>query len=82
MRQCRRKVVNWRKAPGAIRYLVNARGLQLETLLVSALMYSSETMIWKEERHRVRAVQMDNLGGFLGIGRRYKVMNTQLRELY
>ena len=41
---------------GAIRFLVNARGLRLEcatvlqeSLLVPALMsYSSETMIWKE----------------------------------
>ena len=41
-----------RKAPGAIRFLVNARGLQLkfakvlyETLRVAVLMYGSETMI-------------------------------------
>ena len=32
------------------------------------LMYGSETMIWKEkEMSRIRAVQMDNLRGLLGI---------------
>ena len=45
-----------RRVSGAIRSVVNARGLQLkcarvlhETLLVPVLMYGSETMIWKEE---------------------------------
>ena len=53
----------------AIRSLVNARDLQLEsatvlheTLLIPVLTYGSETMLWKEnERSRERAVQMDNL---------------------
>ena len=45
-----------RRVPGAIRFLVNVRGLQLEcawvlheTLFVTVLIYSSETMIWKEK---------------------------------
>ena len=50
--ECRRKVVRGRRVAGAIRSLVNARGLQLEcarvlheTLLVYVLLYGSETMI-------------------------------------
>ena len=46
-----------------ILFLVNARGLQVEcgrvlheTLLVPVLKYGSETMIWKEERSRIRVV--------------------------
>ena len=39
-----------------------------ETLLVPVLMYGSETMLWKgKKRSRIRAVQMDNLRGLLGI---------------
>ena len=37
-----------------------------ETLLVPVLMYSIETMLWKE-RSKIRAVQMENLRGLLGI---------------
>ena len=40
-----------------------------ETLFVLVLMYGSETISWKEERSRIRAVQMDNLKGMLGIRR-------------
>ena len=69
--ECRRKVGSGGRAAGAIRSLVNARGLQFEcarvlheTVSVPALMYGSERMIWKEkERSRVMAVQMDNLRG-------------------
>ena len=50
--ECSRKVVSGRRVAGAIRYLVNARSLQLdcarvlhESLLVPVLMYGSETMI-------------------------------------
>ena len=40
-------------------------------------MYDSETMLWKEkERSRLRAVQMDNLRGLLGIS-----PNGRIREL-
>ena len=58
---------------GAIRCLVNVKGLQLEcaevlyeTLLMPLLMYGRETMIWKE-RSRIRAVQMHYLRGLLGL---------------
>ena len=53
--ECCRKVTNERKIAGAIRSLVNARGLQLEStmvlhqgLLVTAMLYGSETRIWRE----------------------------------
>ena len=65
------------------------RGLQLEcarvlheTLLVSLLMYGSGTMIWKkEERSRIRAVQMDKIKSFLGIRRMGRVPNARIKEL-
>ena len=48
--------------------LVNARIFQLEcarvfheSLLVLVLRYGSETMMWKKERSRIWAVQIDNL---------------------
>ena len=50
-----------------------------ESLLVPPLMYDDETMIWKEkERSRIRAVQMDNLRGLLGIRRMDKVLNARI----
>ena len=53
-----------------------------ESLLLPVLMYGSEAVIWKEkERSRIRAVQMDNLRGFLGIRGMDKVSNAQVREL-
>ena len=66
-----------RRVAGAIRSLDNVRGMKLEctlvlheTLLVPVRMYGSESMLWKEkERSRIRAVQMDNLRGLLGIRR-------------
>ena len=77
-----------RKVKGAIRSLANAKYLQLEcarvlheTLLVLVLMYGSETMLWKEERSRIRVVPIDNLKGFLGIRRIDRVPNAQIREL-
>ena len=51
------------------------------TLLVPVLMYGSETMLWKEEISRIRAVQVDNLRGLLGIRRMDKVPNARIREL-
>ena len=49
-----RKVANERIVAGAMRSLVNVRGLHLErarvlheSLLVPVLMYGRETMIWK-----------------------------------
>ena len=52
-------------------WLISARSLQLEcvrvlydSLLVTVLTYSSETMIGREkERSRIRVVQIDNLRG-------------------
>ena len=53
-----------------------------ETLLVPVVMYSSETILWKEkERSKVWAVQKDNLTGLLGIRRTDRVPNAQIREL-
>ena len=53
-----------------------------ETLLVPVLMYGSAPMLWKEkERSIVRAVQMDNLRGLLGIRRMDRIPNARIREL-
>ena len=53
-----------------------------ETLLVPVLMYVSETMIWKQKKSfRIRAVQMDNLRGLLGIERMDRVSKARVREL-
>ena len=39
-----------------------------ESLLMPVLTYSIQIMIWREkERSKIRAVQMDNLRGLLGI---------------
>ena len=47
------------------------------------LMYYTETMIQKEkERSKIRAVQMDNFRGLLGIRRMDKVQNALITELY
>ena len=52
-----------------------------ETFLVPVHMYDSETMLWKEkERSRIRAVQIDNLRGLLGIRRMDRIQNAQIRE--
>ena len=53
-----------------------------ESLPVSVLMYGSETVIQKEEKKsRIRAVQMGNLSGLLGIRRMDSVPNVRIREL-
>ena len=78
-----------RRVAGAIRSLLNTLDLQLEcarflhkTLLVPVLIYDSETMLWTaKERSRVRAVQMDNIRGLLGIRRVDRVPNARIREL-
>ena len=51
-----------------------------ETLLIAVLMHGSETRREKE-RSRVRAVQMDNLRGLLGIRRMDRFPNARIREL-
>ena len=71
--ECSWKVPSRRRAAGIINALVNAGNLQLEcarvlheALLVLVLIYGSDSMLWKEkERARVRAVQMDNLRGWI-----------------
>ena len=85
---CHRKVVSGWRVAGLIRSLVNVRSLQLECarvlhdlLLVAVLIYSSDIMIWKKERSRIMAVQMDNLRGLLGIRRIDKVSNACIKEL-
>ena len=51
--------------------------------LCRVLMYGSETMIWREkERSRIRALQMDNLGGLLGIRRMKKVPNARIWQFF
>ena len=44
-------------------------------------MYGSETMVWKE-KSRIRAVQMNNLRGLLGIRRMHRVPNARIRKLW
>ena len=49
---------------------------------MSILMYGSKTMIWMEkDKSRIRAVQMNNLRGLLGIWRVDRVLNIQIRKL-
>ena len=53
-----------------------------ETLLVPVITYGSEAILWQEkERSWIRAVQMDNLRGLLGIRRMNRVPNTRISEL-
>ena len=78
-----------RRVSGASRSLVNARGLQLEsglfftyTRFFYVFTYGSKKMIRrKKKRSRIRAVQMDNLSGFLGIRRMDKILNTRMKQL-
>ena len=87
--ECRRKMASGKRVAGAIRSLVNARGLELEcsrvlnvTLLVPVLSYGSKTLLWKgKERSRIRAIQMDTLRGLLSIRKMDRVLNAQIREL-
>ena len=73
-----------RKATGAIKSLVNARGPYLECarvlheiLLVPVLLYGSETMIRREKgRSRIRTAQMDSLRSLLGNRRSDRVPNA------
>ena len=46
-------------------------------------MYGSETILWKEKkRSRIKAVQMDNLRGLLGIRTMDRVPNERIREFW
>ena len=52
-----------------------------ETLLVPVITYGNEKLLWKEkERSSIRAVQMENLRGLLGIRRRDRNPNAWIRE--
>src|SRR5678816_2220515 len=87
--KCSRKVVNGRKVAGAIKSLVNAKGLSLECarvlhegMLLPVLLYSSETMVWnKKYRSKVQCVQMGNLRGVLGVRRIDKIRNERIRAV-
>src|SRR5678816_2452184 len=87
--ECSRKVVNGRKVVGAIKSLVNVKGLSLEcarvlheSMLLTVLLYSSETMVWnKKYRSKVQSVLMDNLRGVQGVRRIDKMRNERIREL-
>ena len=62
-----------RRVSGDIRSVVNDKVLH-ESLFVPILMSgSSETMIWKGKKSRIRAVKMDNLRGLRDIRRMDKV---------
>ena len=51
-------------------------------MLVPVLMYSNETRLWKEkERFRIKAIQMDNLRGLLGIRSMDRILNAWKGEL-
>ena len=86
--ECSRKMASGRTIAGAIRSLVNVKDLHLEcasvlheTFLVPVLMYGNETMLWKEGISRIRALQMDNLRGLLGIRNMDRVPNARIRDL-
>src|SRR5678816_3773424 len=87
--ECSRKVVNGRKVTGAIKSLVDVKGLSLECamvlhegMLLPVLMYSGETMVWnKRYRSKVQCVEMDNLMGVLGVRRIDIMRNERIREL-
>ena len=54
----------------------------IKHLLAPVLMYCSETILWKQkERSRIRAVQVDNIRGLLGIRRMDRVPKARIREL-
>ena len=86
--ECNKKVASRRRVAGATRSLVNVGDLQLEgarvlyeTLLLPVLMYGSDNMLWKvKERSRVKAFEMDNLRGLLGIRIMDRVQNARIRE--
>ena len=79
----------WRRVAGVIRSLVNATDFQIgcarilhETLLVPVLTYGSKTMLWKEKkRSRIRAAQINDFRGLLGIRRIDRISNAQIMEL-
>ena len=87
--ECGRKVASGRRVAGAIKSLVNTKGLSMEctrvlheSMLVQTLLYGSEITVWYEKyRSRVQAVQMDNLRSVLGVRRIDRMRNERIREL-
>ena len=85
----RKEVASGKKVAEAIRSLVNARNLQFEcamvlqeVLLMSVLLYESETVVQREkEKSRIRAIQIDNFRGPLDVSRRYRMPNARIKEL-
>ena len=50
--------------------------------MVPVLTCGSETMIWRQkEESSIWAVQMNNLRGFVGFMRMYKVSNARIKQL-
>ena len=85
---CCRKVASGRKVTGAVRSIVmlgvcslSVRGCYMRDFSY-LLCCMAEKMIWREkERSRIRAVQMDNLRGLLGVREMDRVPNAIVREL-
>ena len=80
--KCHRKGVNGKRVAGTIRSLDNATDLQFECARIwherrSHLFF----MYGSEKKSRIRAVQVDNLRGLLGIRRMDRVPNTRIKEL-
>ena len=51
-----------------------------QPLFVPVLTYCSEKMLWKErEGSRIRALQIDNIRGLLGIRRMDKLSNERIK---
>ena len=51
-------------------------------MLVPVLMYGSKAVLWRKERSRIRAVQIENLKGLLGVKRMDRVPNALIKELW
>ena len=66
--KCSRKMANGRRVAGLLGLWLMLEVCSLhESLLMPVLRYGSEKMIWREEKSRIWAVQMDNIRGLLGI---------------
>ena len=82
--ECHRKVVS-----GGNLKVVNSRGLQLECarvlhgrLLVPVLLYGNEIVMSKNGRCGIRAVEIDNLKGLLGVTKTDRLPNAWIRVLW
>ena len=85
MLQYHRKIASGRKIGGVIRSLGNAKGHSFrvlhKVLFMPVQLYENEIMIWREKKSWIRAVQMDNLRGLLGVRRMNRVPNAWNRKL-